>query len=97
MKVIYILLIKRMENSLKPERRIAMMIVIQILREEEYFFPKMTNDEVKDVSSDITSTPLFDSMERAEEIALKLLQNKIIKDTGKVSLIKVEKVKEILN
>ena len=96
MKVIYILLIKRMENSLKPERRIT-MVVIQILREEEYFFPKMTNEEVKSVSSDITSTPLFDSADRAEEVALTLLQHKIIRDTDKVSLIKVEKVKEILN
>ena len=73
------------------------MVVIQILREEEYFFPKMINDEVKGLTPYITSTPLFDSEDRAEEVALKLLQHKIIRGTDKVSLIKVEKVREILN
>ena len=73
------------------------MIVIQILREEEYFFPKILKDEIKGVTPYISYTPLFESEDRAEEVALTLLQHKIIRGTDKVSLIKVEKVKEILN
>lgn len=69
------------------------MIIIQILREEEYFFPKMVNDEIKGVTPYVAYTPLFESLEYAERLAHTLLQHRIIKDTDEVSFIRVDKVK----
>ena len=85
-----------MENSLKPERRITMILIL-ILREDALIFPKQVNDEIKDITPYVAHTPLFDSLDRAEKVAHTLLQNGIVKDTDKLSFIEVNKLKDFIN